>query len=94
MIIEWREEAKASFLSCAEYIKIHSSEKIAEKWMNEVEKSLKILKTFPEAGRRIGKYRVWLPHRNYKAFYMISKKEKKIRIIKFRHAKRKPLRYG
>jgi plasmid stabilization system protein ParE len=92
MIIDWLPEAKESFLNCAQYIKLHSSVRIAEKWMDEVEESLKTLETFPEAGRKFGKkQRIWLPHRNYKAFYEIHNNS--IYIVKFRHSKRKPLEY-
>jgi plasmid stabilization system protein ParE len=89
--IEWRAEAKVSFLECAEYIKYHSSEKTTKKWINRIEKSLKTLETLPEAGKKVGKHRVWLPHKNYKAYYEI--REGIVYIVRFRHAKRKPLRY-
>jgi plasmid stabilization system protein ParE len=93
MIIEWSIEARASFLDCAQYIKLHSSERIAEKWMNKVEKSLKTLEIFPKAGRKFGSQqeRIWLPHKNYIAYYEIH--EDYISIVRFRHSKRKPLEY-
>ena len=52
MIIDWSTEARESFIKCAEYIKIRSSERTAEKWMNKVEKSIKTLEVFPRAGAK------------------------------------------
>jgi plasmid stabilization system protein ParE len=91
MIIEWSIEARASFLNCAQYIKFHSSERIAEKWMNEVEKSLKTLEVFPLAGRKTSKYRKWQAHKNYYALYETY--DGFVYIVHFRHSKRKPLEY-
>jgi len=91
MIIEWSIEARANFLESAEYIKVHSSARIAEKWMNEVEESLNTLIIFPKAGKKIGKYRRWQAHKNYYVLYETDKKF--VYIVHFRHSKRKPLQY-
>jgi plasmid stabilization system protein ParE len=91
MIIKWSIDARASFLECAQYIKFHSSERIADKWMDEVEESLKTLEIFPKAGRKIGKYRRWQAHKNYYVIY--EPRDGFVDIIRFRHSKRKPLKY-
>jgi plasmid stabilization system protein ParE len=93
MIIEWTPEAIYDFDKSASYIAEKSSVETVKKWKNKIKKSLRVLETFPEAGRKVGKYRVWLVHKNYKVFYIISAKEMNVKIIHFRHAKRKPLRY-
>jgi len=92
MTIIWYPIAEIEFDECVSYIAGKSSVNTAERWKNKVLKSLKTLEIFPKAGRKYGKeQRIWLPHRNYKAYYEIHKDY--ISIVRFRHSKRKPLKY-
>jgi len=92
MTIKWYPIAEIEFDKCFSYIAEKSSINTAERWKNKVLKSLKTLETFPNAGRKFGdKQRIWLPQRNYKAYYEVEGDF--VYIVKFRHSKRKPLTY-
>jgi len=91
MIITWDPIAKMEFDNCLRYIAEKSSIDTAERWKSKVIKSLKTLETLPKAGRKIGKYRRWQAHKNYYVIYEPC--DEFVDIIRFRHSKRKPLKY-
>ena len=82
MIVIWSPTAADEFEECVNYITEKASANVA-----------KTLEIFPKAGRRFGsqRERIWLPHKNYMAYYKIH--EDYISIVRFRHSKRKRLKY-
>jgi len=93
MIVTWSPTAAVELDKCVDYITEKASANIANKWKNKVFKSLKTLEVFPKAGSKFGSddERIWIPHRNYIAYYKIY--ENFISIVRFRHSKRKRLKY-
>jgi plasmid stabilization system protein ParE len=93
MIVIWSPTAATEFDECVNYITEKSSANVAKKWKNKIFKSFKTLEIFPKAGKKFGsqRERIWLPHKNYIAYYEIH--EDYISIVRFRHSKRKRLEY-
>jgi len=91
MLLRWHDNAKYELRKCTDYIAENSSIDTAQRWRNEIDESLKTLIIFPNAGRKIGKYRRWQVHKNYYVLYETYKEF--VHIVHFRHSKRMPLVY-